>query len=61
MTVSSPTNVGDFHQLGHLKGTVYMCFGGCGLWYPRLLLWKQLNWHSKSAKLCCMTSKVCIY
>jgi len=43
MAVSSPIAVGDLHQLEHLKGTVCMCFGGCGLWNPRLLLWKQLN------------------
>jgi len=43
MTVTSPTAVGDFYQLGHLKGTVYTCFGGCRLGNPRLLLWKQLN------------------
>jgi len=43
MAVTSPTAACDLHQLGHLKGTVYMCFGGCRLWNPRLLLWKQLK------------------
>jgi len=43
MAVTSPTAVGHLHQLGNLKGTVYMCFVGCGLLNPRLLLWKQLN------------------
>jgi hypothetical protein len=31
MAVTLRTAAFELHQLGHLKGRVYMCFGGCRL------------------------------
>jgi len=40
MTTTSTTATCDFYRWGYLKGTVYMCFGGCAHWNPHTLYGK---------------------